>query len=465
MLRVSNFEQSHARERLNRLFKLLAVTTHPLQTKNRTRPRLSPGAKVNLIEVLQGPEELATVKVDSKHWRREYYIPLRHGELRTRLTADPRLSEDDRLLFKQFCKLLSATFHYEYHERAEQLKGEYEPFDPDIGSGSHGTAVVHRVAESGERNRNVEQLFEKLVDLLKRANYHKLSQSQIEQAVAAASDWGVRLDVDFSVFERLEVYARGDVIGRRTRHLWRNYYRPEDVDVPIYQRLLVVFQLRRHRRLEKHLDPDSVYIKLFKNIPKEDVDMMLPGVKAKLSLADRGKIILPTALAIYKIVLGAVALAVVGLAGFVGLMVFVGGLAVYGLRALFGYWNTQNKYQLSLTRSLYFQNLDNSSGVLLRLTDEAEEQEFHETVLAYFLLWREAGDEGWLSDELDRAAEKYLTRICNFGIDFEVDDALAKLQRLGLAILAPSGRWRAVPVPAALAALDRAWDKYFEFPS
>jgi hypothetical protein len=235
------------------------MTTHPIQPRNRTRPRLSSGTRVNLVEVLQGPEEQATVvKTNPTHWRREYYIPLQHGELRARLLADPKLSEADRHLFEQFCKLLSATFHYEYHERAEQLKGEYEPFDPDTPPGD-----ARRPADKEARQQNIARLFEKMVELLERANYHKLSQSQIEQAVAAASDWGVRLDVDFSVFERLEVYARGDVIGRRTRHHWKNYYRPEEVDVPIYQRLLIVFQLRQHRRLEKHLETESVYIKLF----------------------------------------------------------------------------------------------------------------------------------------------------------------------------------------------------------
>lgn len=441
------------------------MATQPSQTTNLTKPRLSPAAKVNLIEVLEGPEQLATtVKPDATHWRREFFIPLRHGELRQRLASDRRLTADDRRLFLQLCKILSATFHYEYHERIEQLKGEYEPFDPDVAREQR-----QEKPDLEERDRNVGRLFEKLVELSQRANYHKLSQSQIEQAVAAASDWGVRLDVDFQVFERLEVYARGDVIGRRVRHPWRNFYRPEQVDVPIYQRLLVVFQLRHHKRVEKHLDPDAVYIKLFKNIPKEDVDMMLPGVKAKLSLVDSGKILLPTlsglALAIYKVVLGAVVLAVAGLTGVIGLLVFVGGLAVYGLRSLLGYWNTQNKYQLNLTRSLYFQNLDNSSGVLLRLTDEAEEQEFHEAVLAYFLLWQDGGAAGLSEDELDRQAETYLSRICNFGIDFQVDDALQKLQRLGLASSSADGRWRAVPITDALAALDRAWDGYFHHPS
>jgi hypothetical protein len=439
------------------------LTTTP-STTNRKRPRISPAARVNLIEVLDATEELgASVQPNPVHWRREYYIPLRHGELQRRLAADTRLAPDERRQFLQLCKLLSATFHFEYHERIERLKDEYDPFDPDAGHEHHrpGGDVV-------ERDRSAAQLFARLTELLQRANYHKLSQSQIEQAVAAASDWGVRLNVDFSVFERLEVYARGDVIGRRTRHRWQNLYRGEEVEVPIYQRLLVIFQLRssaRRKRIEKHLDPSAVYIKLFKNIPKEDVDMMLPGVKARLSLIDGGKILLPTlpglAMALYKLVLALLVSAVLGAAG---LVILVGGLVAYLMRSVFGYLNTQNRYQLSLTRSLYFQNLDNSSGVLLRITDEAEQQEFYEAILAYFLLWRDADTAGMAVDELDRRAETFLGALCGYGVDFEVDDALAKLQRLGLAHVAADGRWHAVAIADALVGLDRAWDAFFHYP-
>ncbi|MGE3779888.1 MAG: TMEM143 family protein, partial [Pirellulaceae bacterium] len=426
---------------------------------HRKRPRISPTARVDLIEVLDvGEQAGATVRPNAVHWRREYFIPLRVGELRRRLAGDSRLSPDERRQFLSFCRLLSATFHYEYHERVEQLKGEYEPFDPDVGmrGPDEGSAGQPSVRDTG-------QLFTPLMELLERANYHKLSQSQIEQAVAAASDWGVRLNVDFTVFERLEVYARGDVIGRRVRHRWQNLYRAEEVDVPIYERLLVIFQLRPRKRLDKHLDPRAIYIKLFKNIPKEDVDMMLPGVKARLSLIDSGKILLPTlsglAMAIYKIVLALLISTVLGAAG---MLVLVGGLVMYLSRSVFGYLNTQNKYQLDLTRSLYFQSLDNSSGVLLRLTDEAEEQEFSEAVLAYFLLWQDGGEQGLPADEVDRLAEAFLGAVCGYGVDFEVDDALRKLQRLGLAVPAAEGVWRAVSIRDALRALDRAWDDYFQ---
>ena len=52
------------------------------------------------------------------------------------------------------------------------------------------------------------------------------------------------------------------------------------------------------------------------------------------------------------------------------------------MRSFHGYLRTREKHQLSLTRHLYFQNLDNNAGVIYHLLAEAEEQEFREIVLA-----------------------------------------------------------------------------------
>ena len=38
--------------------------------------------------------------------------------------------------------------------------------------------------------------------------------------------------MDFAVFERLEVFARGDVLAKKTRNHWKKLYKPEEVDVP-----------------------------------------------------------------------------------------------------------------------------------------------------------------------------------------------------------------------------------------
>jgi hypothetical protein len=113
------------------------------------------------------------------------------------------------------------------------------------------------------------------------------------------------------------------------------------------------------------------------------------------------------------------------------------------VKSVFGYLNTKNKYQLNVTRNLYYQNLDSNSGVLFRILDEAEDQEFRETILAYFLLWRDAPVSGWSAQELDHAAEACLASMLPAGVNFEVEDAIAKLQRMGLATSMPRDKWRA----------------------
>src|SRR6185295_18980645 len=110
---------------------------------------------------------------------------------------------------------------------------------------------------------------------------------------------------------------------------------------------------------------------------------------------------------------------------------------------------TREKHQLSLTRHLYFQNLDNNSGVIYHLLAEAEEQEFREIVLAWWLVWR-GGQAGATAEQIDAAAATWLRERCGIEADFEIGDALAKLARLGLAESSqqPAGRrrWRAVPI-------------------
>src|SRR5262249_40365585 len=109
----------------------------------------------------------------------------------------------------------------------------------------------------------------------------------------------------------------------------------------------------------------------------------------------------------------------------------------------------QDQIQPQLTQSLYFQNLDCNGGVLYRLLDEAEEQECREAVLAYFFLWHHAGPEGWTLADLDARVEEYLRQRAGVEADFEVNDAVAKLERLDL-VERGGDRYRARRLECAL---------------
>jgi hypothetical protein len=395
---------------------------------------------------------------------REHYIPLRKSDLVDRLAADSTLELDERAGLLQFCKLLEATIHHQYHDRLESLKQAYAPFDPD--------ADARPLAELDEVERTAlaRKLFVQFSELLERANFRRLSREDLEAALNAASDWSVNVQVDLSIFEQLEVFVRGDVVGKKATRNFATQFRSQLVEVPTYQRLAVIFRLKPSAS-KSQLDSAAVVLKLFKNIPKADVEMLLPGTTVRMTLLDRGKILLPTlsgvGLTAIKLLHGAATLATASLQGMLALLGLLGGTVGYGVKSFLGYLRTRDKYHLNLTRSLYYQNLDNNAGVLFRLLDEAEEQEFRETLLAWWLL-RDFRDTGATSQQLDQSAERWLRERCALNVDFEVDDALDKLNRLGLAnrLLTSNRaapRYRATDIASALETLDRAWDKTFSY--
>jgi hypothetical protein len=132
-----------------------------------------------------------------------------------------------------------------------------------------------------------------------------------------------------------------------------------------------------------------------------------------------------------------------------------GGIG-YGYKSFHGYQQTKQRYHLTLTQSLYFQNLDSNAGVLMRLLDEAEEQECRLTLLAYWCLWRYAGADGWTAADLDASVEYYLDRYADLALLCRHNAALTQLQKLGL-VEGAGERFRALPPGRAIESLQTAW--------
>ena len=86
--------------------------------------------------------------------------------------------------------------------------------------------------------------------------------------------------------------------------------------------------------------------------------------------------------------------------------------------------------------------------MIFRVLDEAEESECKESLLAYrFLL---AGDGPVSAAELDALIENWLLQNWQCRLDFEIDDALNKLEYLGLACRR-GDVWQAMPADSSAA--------------
>ena len=114
----------------------------------------------------------------------------------------------------------------------------------------------------------------------------------------------------------------------------------------------------------------------------------------------------------------------------------------------------------ALSDNLYFKNLDNNAGVFYHLIDAAEEEEFKEAVLAYYFLLN--AKEALTKKELDDRIENWLAERWDCHIDFEIGDAIDKLQRLEL-IEVDADHLRGVALSAAKQQLDSIWDNFFTY--
>ena len=271
----------------------------------------------------------------------------------------------------------------------------------------------------------------------------------------------MKLDVDFEFFREIDVYVRGYRRVKIQRRRWQSLFRQEEIELPEFHRLVLAFRPNQSEQaVAASLFEDRIYLKNFKDIPETDLEILLPGAKVRLSIVDRGKILVPTlsgiAVTIYKIVRAAAVLTLATLAGIWGWVVLVGALSAYIVKSVLGFVRTKDKYRFDLTQNLYMKNLDNNAGVLFRVFKESEEQEISETLIGYAMLL-DSEPDGLPSDELAARAEEFLQRVVGEPIHFQPLDALAKLARLGLASVDQHGIWTATELADCSAVLIQKW--------
>ena len=67
-----------------------------------------------------------------------------------------------------------------------------------------------------------------------------------------------------------------------------------------------------------------------------------------------------------------------------------------------------------------------------------------------------------VTKDLDQKIESWFLNEFNVEIDFEIDDALSKLKKIGLAS-EENGLWKVLPLDDALMCVDNLWDSIFNF--
>ena len=387
----------------------------------------------------------------------ERAIPIRPCDLTRLLLAEPELSASQRIALSQLGKMFGAVFHYEYHAWLDELKELYAPFDPD--SDCIDLDGLSRVAT----DEADEAFLHPLEAALIRANYRPLRREVIEHAVQAPNEQGLNFVPDFSLFEHLKVYVRGNTRVIRNVRSLKTRFRKRQVVFDGYERFVVAIKFKAGVDLGDYVRSDVIYLRLFKDVPHVDMEMHLPeqGTKVKMRWIDRLQIASPLFTGVPTLAMRLFNYALLSNVALAGVVFAPFSLAI---NSFYGFQRARQRHMHRMIRHLYYLTLATNASVITSLVDAAEEEEYKEALLAYYVLWRGRDDPaGWDEARLDAAVEAFLKEKTGLVVDFEVKDAVRKLARLGLVHPDPAGHLRAAPVDQALAILDRQWDDYFRY--
>jgi len=412
---------------------------------------------------------------------RDQFIPVRKSDILDALVENGQLGDDAlKAQFRQVCRMLGAIYHYEYFERLEVLRRDYYYFNPELDR--HARIKIDNV------ERAYGELITSFTAVLKGANFVEVSHEEIERAHRESVLVNVNLKTPVDEFREVRFFRRGHHQETFELRKWFGLRR-QKINAVVYDDVILLVatnpeaepnakKRKKKRAALGKIRPGCVLLKYFRNIASADLNALYPNVKIVMSLFDKlffsvpalaGGVPILLKLASTITVLFLVAGFYLGVAGAVQDDQMKSALAALsGLVALGGflmqqwvkYQRQSLKYQKELTDNVYFRNINNNAGIFDYIIGAAEEQECKEAFLAYYFL--STSPTPLTEDELDQRIEKWLADKFTIDIDFEVDDALAKLDRLEL--LRRDGDRLSVPPPAdALVRLDYHWDNYFQY--
>jgi hypothetical protein len=254
------------------------------------------------------------------------------------------------------------------------------------------------------------------------------------------------------------------------------------VKVPVFQRLCILFKLKPFavrvaevmqerkvdhkeaesivRRLRKLLPDtvtsDYVYIKLFKNMPRSDVEMIFPNTKVKFRMFDKIKFGVTASSGVGAGVV-ATASKIAIATNPVTLVMALAGLGGVAARQASNFVNQRNRYMIVMARNLYFHSMADNRGVVALLADRAAEEDIKEEMLLYGVLARKRVNARDIK-AVDHDIEQYLSDTFGIKVNFDVEDALKRLMQDGIVTELADGTLRALPPREAALHIDKLWD-------
>lgn len=402
----------------------------------------------------------------------QHFIPISRAEIKRLILAEAGESSDN---LSKISDILEGLWHHRMHSTQESLKQMYSDFDPDSPD---------EISEIFDPTNFVR----KFSVALSNGNWLEITGEEMQLALSGEDIFPISLDVRFDEFKFLKTFKLGEkkVKSIREPSLFAKFIlrkEPIQIDVEVYERIIQVMQFHEKAWFENNKtlrnypgdEEKGLQLRLFKTIPKLDLEVIFPNTSPKMRRIDQVKILAPLVGGMATLGMkfgpllfgygsGGTSLALIG-----GI---ISALATYILKSWTKYMKTKEAYLSQVSKDLYFKGQANNEAVINMVIDFSEEQEVKEALLAYSFLFLDSEQQHTMQS-LDVRIENWLAKH-GAEVDFEVDDALNKLLELGLLnregnesnsenSLAPEERITILEPVATLARLDEIWDGIYNY--
>ena len=425
---------------------------------------------------------LTEIEVIAKqdHTARETFIPITKTALIDRLTHQDAWAPGKAKEARKFFQYLDYWRRQTYSAGLRDVERSYEAFNPD------SDLLTTRAFSAPDRAKMQANVVTHVKRLLKQANYVQVDPKELN-LLAKGSHYGLELQVDLEAFDELLVYYRGRSSRKEQRREVRKFYRKVEFEVPIFRRLFVLFKLKpaeqrvgelmrnndwsrgeaeRHVKkmrslLSDQIRSDNIYMKLFKNMPRSDIEMIFPNTRVAFRRFDKIKLGLTSGGSVGMGLFGAagkIALAASNPVAAIGAVAGLGGIA---LRQGVNFMNQRQRYMVVMAQNLYFHAMADNRSAMIKLADRAAEEDFKEEMLLYCVLAKTPTRREHLMD-VDRGIENYLRKTFEIHVDFDLSEALGRLIDDGLVSEDQTGSLTVLDPAEAASHIDAKWDVFLD---
>ena len=377
------------------------------------------------------------------------FIPLTRQAVIADLCQDPAMA-GEREAFATLALHLQRHRGHGYRALAEEMRRCYLPFSPD-----RDTLRVQTFSDE-ETEAMKARLSRLTTHLLERANYSAIDTETLNALLNEKSPYSLRISVDLGEYDELLMFRRESYPVTHTVRNSQTFFLKRSYETRNYRRLFILLKLKsedaraaeiakaqdiahakalkivrkRRKQLPTGTSADFIYMKVFKDIPEHDLEMLFPLRKVEFRPFDKIKFYATagggTAFGVFtttgKILAATNPFAAVG-----ALIAFIGLLG----RQVTTFFNQHTRYMMELSQRLFFHNLANNRAALALLLDRAEEEDVKEDLIALYFNAGETVPESALPSRKARIDGIIKARY-GAAVDFELSDAVSRLKGDGV---------------------------------